>query len=100
MLIYARPDAWKGASFPPCIKFEVNSSGNPQSHWIPGQARNDKLNKTYDVLYNNNIAPQRMVVTIPFQDAMGSLKTPRAWSSEKIQDQRKRGVMPKRKHSS
>jgi cytochrome c biogenesis protein CcmG/thiol:disulfide interchange protein DsbE len=26
-------------------------SGNPERHWIPGQARNDKLNKTYVVTY-------------------------------------------------
>ena len=25
-------------------------SGNPGKHWIPGQARNDKLSKTYVVM--------------------------------------------------
>ena len=27
-------------------------SGNPEKHWIPGQARNDKVHKTYVVMYN------------------------------------------------
>jgi hypothetical protein len=27
-------------------------SGNPEMHWIPGQARNDKLLSTYVVVYN------------------------------------------------
>jgi hypothetical protein len=27
-------------------------SGDPGQHWIPGQARNDKLHKTYVVVYN------------------------------------------------
>jgi hypothetical protein len=27
-------------------------SGNPGQHWIPGQARNDKLHKTYVVVYS------------------------------------------------
>jgi len=26
--------------------------GNPESHWIPGQARNDKLHRTYVVMYD------------------------------------------------
>jgi hypothetical protein len=31
-------------SFPPRIKYGVNSSGNPdRKHWIPDQARNDKM---------------------------------------------------------
>jgi hypothetical protein len=34
-------------SFPPRIKYGVNSSRNPEKYWIPGQARNDKLYKTY-----------------------------------------------------
>jgi hypothetical protein len=28
-------------------------SGNPEKHWIPGQARNDKLDKTYITMYNS-----------------------------------------------
>ena len=28
-------------------------SGNPEKHWIPGQARNDKLYKSYVVMYKN-----------------------------------------------
>jgi hypothetical protein len=33
-------------SFPPRIKYGVNSGGNPgQKYWIPGQARNDKQTK-------------------------------------------------------
>ena len=28
-------------------------SGNPEKHWIPGQARNDKLHNTYMVIYRN-----------------------------------------------
>jgi len=35
----------------PVSKYGVNSSGNPERHWIPGQARNDKLSKTYVVTY-------------------------------------------------
>jgi hypothetical protein len=31
----------------------VNSSGNPGKHWIPGQARNDKLDRTYIVVYSS-----------------------------------------------
>jgi hypothetical protein len=27
-------------------------SGNPEKYWIPGQARNDKLDKTYVVTYS------------------------------------------------
>ena len=30
-------------------------SGNPEMHWIPGQARNDKLHKIYVVMYNRAI---------------------------------------------
>jgi hypothetical protein len=33
-------------------KYGVNSSGNPEKHWIPGQARNDKVHKTCFVMYN------------------------------------------------
>jgi len=29
-------------------------SGNPEKHWIPGQARNDKLDKTYVVMYSKD----------------------------------------------
>jgi len=28
-------------------------SRNPEKHWIPGQARNDKLYKTYVVMYSS-----------------------------------------------
>jgi len=28
-------------------------SGNPEQRWIPGQARNDKLYRTYVVMYNS-----------------------------------------------
>jgi len=38
-------------SFLPRIKYGINSSRNPGKHWIPGQARNDKLHKTYVVMY-------------------------------------------------
>jgi hypothetical protein len=44
-------------SFPPHIKYGVNSSGNPEilrpkfKDWIPGHARNDKLYKIYVVMY-------------------------------------------------
>jgi hypothetical protein len=27
-------------------------SGNPEKHWIPGQARNDNLHKIYVIMYN------------------------------------------------
>ena len=37
-------------SFPPRIKYGVNSIGNPEKHWIPGQAQNDKLYKTYVIM--------------------------------------------------
>jgi hypothetical protein len=30
-------------------------SGNPDKHWIPAQARNDKLHKTYVAMYNVRI---------------------------------------------
>ena len=30
-------------------------SRNPEKHWIPGQARNDKLYKTYVVMYKASI---------------------------------------------
>jgi hypothetical protein len=30
----------------------VTSSGNPGKYWIPGQARNDKTDRTYVVMYN------------------------------------------------
>jgi len=55
-------------SFLPLIKYEMNSSRNPDvvpakagnqylkdrisPYWIPGQARNDKLLKTCVVMYN------------------------------------------------
>jgi hypothetical protein len=29
-------------------------SRNPEKHWIPGQARNDKLSETYDVMYRSS----------------------------------------------
>ena len=33
-------------SFPPRIKYGVNSSGNPDwKNWIPDQVRNDKMRK-------------------------------------------------------
>jgi hypothetical protein len=28
-------------------------SGNPERHWIPGQARNDRLRRTYVVMYSS-----------------------------------------------
>ena len=31
----------------------INSSRNQEKNWIPGQARNDKVHKTYVVMYNN-----------------------------------------------
>ena len=31
-------------------------SGNPGKHWIPGQARNDNLHKTYVVVYKQILA--------------------------------------------
>jgi hypothetical protein len=40
-------------SFLPRIKYGINSSRNPGKHWIPGQARNDKLDKIYVVMYRN-----------------------------------------------
>jgi len=30
-------------------------SGNPERHWIPGQARNDEAHETYVVMYNVQI---------------------------------------------
>ena len=38
-------------SFLPRIRYGVNSSRNPGKHWIPGQARNDKLDRIYVVMY-------------------------------------------------
>jgi hypothetical protein len=43
----------------PRIKYGINSSRNPEKHWIPpyqvrgrlSQTRNDKLYKTYVVMY-------------------------------------------------
>jgi hypothetical protein len=48
----------KGSSF---IHSDINhskgchscESRNPEKHWIPGQARNDRLQKTYVVMYSN-----------------------------------------------
>ena len=45
----------KNPSFLPRIKYGINSSRNPVKDWIPGQARNDKLLKTYVVMYNISI---------------------------------------------
>ncbi len=39
----------------PVSGYGVNSSGNPERHWIPDQARNDKLHKTYVVIYRQVI---------------------------------------------
>ena len=35
-------------------KRHSRESGNPEKHWIPGQARNDKLHKIYIVMYNSS----------------------------------------------
>ena len=42
-------------------------SRNPEKHWIPGQARNDKLDRTYVVMYKN-------YVTQPFRAEESGLK--------------------------
>jgi hypothetical protein len=43
------------ASFLPRIENGVNSSRNPEKHWIPDQVRNDKLDKTYAVIYKRGM---------------------------------------------
>ncbi len=38
------------------IACHSRKSGNPGKHWIPGQARNDKLNRTYVAIYRKEAA--------------------------------------------
>ena len=45
-------------------------SGNPEKHWIPGQARNDKLHKTYVAMYNNTKI-QRRLLAVCCKDLLG-----------------------------
>ena len=40
-------------------------SGTPEKHWIPGQARNDRLHKIYIVMYNSSGYKNRNILT-PF----------------------------------
>jgi hypothetical protein len=37
---------------PAPIFIGINSSGNPEKHWIPDQVRNDETDKIYVVMYN------------------------------------------------
>ncbi len=53
-------------------------SGNPGQHWIPGQARNDKLNKTYVVAYKPAILLGFMLLALA-QHAFGQTRLP--WAS-------------------
>jgi hypothetical protein len=39
-------------------------SGNPEKHWIPGQARNDKLHNTYIAIYRNQSGAALVIALI------------------------------------
>jgi hypothetical protein len=39
-------------------------SGNPEKHWIPGQARNDKLHNTYIAIYRNESGAALVIALI------------------------------------
>jgi hypothetical protein len=60
-----RHELQPSTSFPPRIKYGVNSSGNPERHWIPpyqvrgrlSQARKYTLYKTYVVMHSFCNAP-------------------------------------------
>jgi hypothetical protein len=55
----------RGGHSRPVSRYGVNSSGNPENHWILGQARNDRLRQTYVVMLY--ILAYKIFANFPFE---------------------------------